>query len=288
MLAAAESTALATLVLLVALFACLAQARAAQAPAANPIFATPNEATTGSLLLEGSDEGRFVEAPRLGTDVELVVSGPTIRARLTQVFHNPTKGWVEGVYVYPLPEGAAVDAMTMVIGERIVVADIKKRDEAKAIYDEAKAAGKKAALVEQQRPNIFTNSVANIGPGETVLVRIEYQEPVHQSGGRFSLRLPLVVAPRYSPAPAMVQSVDFGNGALGWARASDPVPDRQAITPPVLDPREGGPVNPVSISVRLRAGFPIGDVKSAYHAVKIDSAGAGQPDRHAGRGRGSG
>ncbi len=87
----------------------------------------------------------------------------------------------------------------MVIGERIVVGDIKDRKQAREIYEQAKATGQKAALMEQERPNIFTNSVANIGPHETVVVQIEYQEPVRQSGDEFSLRVPLVVAPRYRP-----------------------------------------------------------------------------------------
>ena len=105
------------------------------------------------------------------------------------------KDWVEAVYVYPLPAGGAVDTLKMVIGDRVVVGDIKERQQARIIYEQAKQNGQKAALTEQERPNIFTNSVANIGPGETVLVQIEYQEPVQQSGNAFSLRVPMVVAP---------------------------------------------------------------------------------------------
>ena len=92
-------------------------------------------------------------------------------------------------------------------------------------------------------PNIFTNSVANIGPRETVVVQIEYQEPVRQSGDEFSLRVPLVVAPRYNPAP-IVQTVDIAGDGRGWGQVNDPVPDRDRITPPVLDPRSNPPVNP--------------------------------------------
>jgi Ca-activated chloride channel family protein len=160
----------------------------------------------------------------------------------------------------------------MVIGDRIVVGEIKERVEAKVIYEAAKRSGRKATLIEQERPNIFTNSVANIGPGETVVVQIEYQEPVHRSGNISSLRVPLVVAPRYNPAP-VVQTVDLDRG--GWGKtnepASDPVPDRRRITAPVLDPRVEAPTNPVAITVHLNAGFPLGDVKSHHHAVKIDA-----------------
>src|SRR6185437_5653044 len=230
---------------------------------------SPSEARSGSLLFK-TDDG-YVDATRLGVDVDLTVSGPTIRARVTQVFRNPTQDWVEATYVYPLPAGGAVDTLKMVVGDRVIVGDIKERQQAKAIYEQARATGRKAALTEQERPNIFTNSVANIGPGETVLVQIEYQEPVHQSGDEFSLRVPMVVAPRYNPAP-IVQSVDMRTEAGGWATSSsDPVPDRDRITSEVLDPALHGPVNPTSITVHLNAGFAIGDVKSPFHAVKIDS-----------------
>src|ERR1700733_7544738 len=228
------------------------------------------EARSGSLLLKTGGEG-YTDAARLGIDVDVTVSGPTLRARVTQVFRNTTKDWVEAIYVYPLPDGGAVDTLKMVIGDRFVVGDIKERQQARVIYEQAKQNGQKAALTEQERPNIFTNAVANIGPGETVLVQIEYQEPVHQSGDQFSLRVPLVVGPRYNPAP-VVQIVDLRADGGGWGSAtSDPVPDRDRISPPVLDPAQHAPVNPVTITVHLDAGFPLGEVKSHHHAVKVES-----------------
>jgi Ca-activated chloride channel homolog len=232
-------------------------------------YLKPGDARSGSLLLK-NEEG-YADASRLGIDVDLTVSGPTVRARVTQIFRNPTQDWVEAVYVYPLPAGGAVDTLKMVIGDRVVVGDIKERQQAKIIYEQAKRNGQKAALTEQERPNIFTNSVANIGPGETVLVQIEYQEPVQQSGNEFSLRVPMVVGPRYNPAP-VVQSVDFRPDGGGWGAAStDPVPDRDRISPQVLDPAQNAPVNPTSITVRLQAGFAIGEVKSPHHQVKIET-----------------
>ncbi|MDD1531283.1 marine proteobacterial sortase target protein [Bradyrhizobium sp. WBOS7] len=229
----------------------------------------PGDARSGSLLLKDGDA--ITEAIRLGIDVDITVSGPTLRARITQVFRNPTQDWVEATYVYPLATGGAVDTLKMVVGDRIIVGDVKERQQARVIYEEARRAGQRAALTEQERPNIFTNSVANIGPGETVLVQIEYQEPVHQSGNEYSLRLPLVVGPRYNPAP-IVQSVDFRKDGSGWgATTSDPVTDRDRISPPVLDPAKAAPVNPTSITVRLNAGFALGEVKSHHHNVKIDS-----------------
>ncbi|MGJ4959040.1 marine proteobacterial sortase target protein [Bradyrhizobium sp. HKCCYLRH2015] len=229
----------------------------------------PGDARSGALLFKS--DGRYAEAPRLGIDVDIVVSGPTARARATQLFKNTSSQWMEAVYVYPLPPDSAVDTLKMIVGDRVVVGDIKPREQAKVIYEQAKRDGKTAALTEQERPNIFTNSLANIGPGETVLVQIEYQQPVAASGGEFSLRVPLVVAPRYNPAP-IVQSVDLRPGGNGWGAASnDPVPDRDRISPEVLDPAKTDPVNPTRITVRLQAGFAIGEVKSHHHQVTIDS-----------------
>jgi Ca-activated chloride channel family protein len=269
---------LANLVAIAAFLAAAPPAYAGSAAAPGvPVFVTPGEMRSGALLLR-SDNDRYVEAPLVGTDVDLVVSGPTARARVTQIFHNPTDGWVEAVYVYPLPEGGAVDTLKMVVGDRIIVADVKERKIAREVYEQAKSAGQKAGLIEQERPNIFTNSVANIGPRETVVVQIEYQETVRQSGDEFSLRVPLVVAPRYLPAP-IVQGVDLVAGGQGWGRvadqASDPVPDRDRISPPVLDPRKHASVNPVAITVRLQAGFALAEVKSRHHAVTSESVEAG-------------
>jgi Ca-activated chloride channel family protein len=228
----------------------------------------PGDARSGTLLLK--DDGVTTEAIRLGIDVDITVSGPTLRARVTQVFRNPTKDWVEATYVYPLATNGAVDTLKMVVGDRVIVGDVKERQQARVIYEQARRAGQKAALTEQERPNIFTNSVANIGPGETVLVQIEYQEPVHQSGNEYSLRVPLVVGPRYNPAP-IAQSVDFRPDGSGWGTSTtDPVPDRTRISPQVLDPRTHQPINPTSITVRLQAGFPLGEIRSHHHAVKID------------------
>jgi Ca-activated chloride channel family protein len=229
----------------------------------------PGDARSGTLLLK--DDGATTEATRFGIDVDITVSGPTLRARVTQVFRNPTKDWVEATYVYPLAANSAVDTLKMVVGDRVIVGDIRERQQARVIYEQARRAGRKAALTEQERPNIFTNSVANIGPGETVLVQIEYQEPVHQSGNEYSLRVPLVVGPRYNPSP-VVQSVDFRPDGSGWgSTTTDPVPDRARIASPVLDPARHAPVNPTSITVHLQAGFPLGEVRSHHHAVKIDN-----------------
>lgn len=236
-------------------------------------FIDPSEVKSGALLIAEGDGARFIEAPRLGTDIAITVSGPTARSILTQRFRNPTDRWVEATYLFPLAEGAAVDTLKMIVGDRVIIGDIKERQQAKAVYEAAKAEGRKASLIEQERPNMFTSSIANLGPGETVIVQIEYQEKVARSGSEFSLRVPLVVGPRYIPEP-IVQTVKLDGGSGGWTQTLDPVPDRDRIAAPVLDPRKHAPINPVTLSVRLSAGFPLGEVKSHHHAVKADAGGA--------------
>ncbi|HEY1541165.1 MAG TPA: VIT domain-containing protein, partial [Xanthobacteraceae bacterium] len=227
---------------------------------------------SGALLLRDTGAADL-EAPLVATDIDVTVSGPIARSRVTQLFRNPADHWVEAVYVYPLSAGSAVDTLKMVVGERIIVGDVMERKAARKIYEDAKAAGHKTALMTQERPNIFTNAVANIGPGQSVLVQIEYQESVPQSGNRFSLRIPLVVAPRYNPAP-VVQTVALDERGQGWGDVKDPVPDRARIEPPVLDPRDNPPINPVAITVRLQAGFPLGEVASTHHKIAIEQPSA--------------
>ncbi len=244
-----------------------------QTRAETAALVTPNEVQSGSLLLETSEAGRYVEAPRLATDVNLDVSGPTARARLTQAFENPTDSFVEALYVFPLPEESAVYSLKMVIGDRVIVADIKEKLAAREIYEKAKSEGKKATLIEQQRPNVFTNAVANIGPHEKVVIQIEYQQAVRLADERFSLRVPLVVAPRYNPdiASPVVQQVEMQNG---WGKSSDagkPDPYNAPTVTPLAPPADL-PTNPVSISVELKPGFPLGKVESLYHKVRIDAA----------------
>ena len=226
---------------------------------------------SGALLLK-SENDRFVEAPLVGTDVDLVVSGPTARARVTQIFHNPTDGWVEAVYVYPLPEGGAVDTLKMVIGERIVVGDIKERkDRARGLRaGQGRRPEGRAWSSRNGRTSSPTRSPIS-GRGETVVVQIEYQEPVRQSGGEFSLRLPLVVAPRYNPDAdradrrSRLRRAAAGAGAPTRCRTAIASRRRCSIR------ASNAPVNPVTITVRLQAGFPLGEVKSHHHAVKTDT-----------------
>ncbi|MGF1462265.1 MAG: marine proteobacterial sortase target protein [Maricaulaceae bacterium] len=229
----------------------------------------------GSLMLQTDEPGWWLEAPRVATDVEIAVAGPIARVRVTQAFTNPSDAWVEGVYVFPLPEDAGVDRLKMIIGERVIDGEIQEKAQARATYEQARSEGRKASLIEQSRPNLFTNSVANIGPGETVVVQIEYQDAARYEDGAWTLRFPLVVAPRYAPEPDRVETVDIGPG--GFA-VRDPVPDRDAITPPVLNPalEPDAARLPVTLRARIDAGFPLVRLDSLHHPFTVEADGAAQ------------
>jgi Ca-activated chloride channel family protein len=231
------------------------------AQAADLVPMKPKEVQQGTLLLKS--EGATLAVPAVATEAEIRVSGIVARVVVKQTYRNPYDAWFEGIYVFPLPENAAVDHLRMQVGDRIIEGDIKERQAARAQYEQAKSSGRRAALVEQERPNIFTTSVANIPPRGEIVVEIEYQQTLKYDSGSFSLRFPMVVGPRYIPgAPAE------GQGAgKGWANNTDQVPDASRITPPVLDPAKHAPTNPVRLQVVLDAGVPLARVDSPYHAI---------------------
>ncbi len=250
----------------------------------------PSQATAGTLLFRSGSGRDGIPAPLLDTDVVIRVSGMVARAQVRQTFRNPYNDWHEGIYVFPLPENAAVDRLKMRIGERVVEGAIRERVQAKKEYEQARQNGQRAALLEQERPNIFTSSVANTGPREDIVIEIEYQQALRYDSGRFSLRFPMVVAPRYIPGnalPSPSHAIDVARAELihgeegaspdptvgrGWARNTNQVPDASRITPPVQRPEDGA-LNPVSIRVELDAGMPVARVVSSYHAInqrKVD------------------
>lgn len=240
------------------------------------------EVSSGSLLLQSSTPGRYVEAPLVAADVKMHIAGPVIRTTLTQRFTNPSDKWVEGVYAFPLPEDAAVDTLKIVIGDRFIEGDIKERQEARIIYEQAAANGQRAGLVEEERPNLFTTSLANIGPGETVAIQIEYQDKARLDNGVWSTRVPLVIAPRYSPRPTFGLTADRTNRTIA---VNDPVPDRDRITPPVLHPAHEpagaeGLRLPVNFDISLEAGAPIADISSQSHGLVVTKADADSATIH--------
>ncbi|NND68836.1 MAG: hypothetical protein HKN19_14700, partial [Halioglobus sp.] len=218
--------------------------------------------TGGRLLLRETGEVNYTGALQQGSDVQMAISGLVATVRVEQTFTNDTDAFVEALYVFPLPETAAVRYMEMQIGERRIVGKVREKAEAKKLYEKAKRAGKKASLVSQQRPNMFTNRVANIAPRESVVVVLEYVQGVDYDAGEFALRFPMTITPRYMPGKALVtgdledpESLAFEPQG-GWALPTDQVPDAHEISPP-LNPRIGGdsnPINPLTLHATLDMG----------------------------------
>ena len=229
----------------------------------------PDDIRAGRFFMQSGD-GQIREAMRMNSQVKIGISGLVARTRVIQTFSNDSSIFMEGVYVFPLPDNAAVDRLRIHVGERVIEGVIKAREQAKKIYQQARASGRRTALVEQERPNLFTTSVANIGPHETVRVEISYQQTLAYRDGRFSLRFPMTLTPRYIPGQAVTQGTEkLSVSADGWARNTDQVPDAARITPPVKRLADGSR-NRATIDISLDAGFPLSSVESLYHDVRVD------------------
>jgi Ca-activated chloride channel family protein len=209
----------------------------------------------GALVVDRGG-GDMVAMPLERTKVSIEVSACVARATVEQTFRNPFEDPVEAVYTFPLGDRAAVDDFEMVVGDRVVRGEIRRREEARDEYERARGEGYQAALLEQERPNLFTQSVANLLPGEPIVVRLRTVETLAYERGTYRLTFPLVVGPRYVPD---------GGG----------VPDAQRVSPPVLAPgmRSG---NDVEIAVSIDAGVPIGTVESPSHRIGVARQGAGR------------
>ncbi len=180
------------------------------------------------------------------TDVHADVRGHVADVVVVQRFVNDRETPIEVVYTFPLPENAAVTDMKMVIGDRVIDSEVKKRDEARTAYVEAAAAGKTAALLEQERPNVFTQSVANIPGGATIDVEIHYLQTLSFDAGTFELVFPMVVGPRY-PTPGS---------------------DASRVSPSVVGhgTRAG---DDIAIAVDVDAGGPIAEITVPTHEVDV-------------------
>ena len=227
-----------------------------------PVAAETKE-TAGSLMVLASDGKPKSQCPLKRTDVKVEITGFLSRVVVTQDFENPFKEKIEAVYLFPLPQNAAVDDMILLVGERVVRGKILPREEAQAVYDAARAGGQVAGLLDQERPNIFTQSVANILPGEKIKVTISYVETLKYHDGQYQFVFPMVVAPRYMPGARVA------NPGPGVAPNTTQVPDGSRIGPvPAAPGMRAG--HDVSLDISIDAGLAIEDVKSSTHPVIID------------------
>lgn len=204
-----------------------------------------------------------LEMPLQHTEVKIEISGFVASATVTQHYQNPFDKPIEAVYTFPLPDDAAVNDMQMTIGQRTIKGIIKRKEEARDIYEQAKRQGKQASLLEQERPNIFTQSVANIMPGDNIVITIRYVNILHYSEGSYELVFPMVVGPRYIPG-----DVAMGKSGTGWSPDTNVVPDASKITPPVLKPGERTG-HDIALAVDLEAGVAIQQLHSTSHVIDI-------------------
>lgn len=220
-----------------------------------------------SLFAVKKDQTK-AEMPLVSSHLACEVRGPIAQVTLVQSYHNDSADPIEAVYVFPMHDDSAVGGMTMHIGTRTIRAVIKTRDEARATYDKAKADGKAAALLEQERPNIFTQSVANILPGEQIDVELVYDVLLEPDAGMYELALPTVVGPRYIGGEALGGTQSGG----GTVADTDRVPDASRITPPVAAPGESTG-NVYGVDIDLDAGMNITDITSPTHAIDVAPVG---------------
>jgi Ca-activated chloride channel family protein len=206
-------------------------------------------------------------------DVHATITGLAARIEVTQGYRNPFDEPLEATYVFPLPDRAAVTAMRMEAAGRVIEGVLKERARARQDYDAAIAAGRRAGIAEEDRPDVFTMRVGNIMPGERVTVRLTLDQPLPYEDGAATFRFPLVVAPRYIPG-APLDGVPAGDGV---AADTDVVPDASRISPPVLLPGFPNPVR-LSLSVDVDpAGLPLAEIRSALHVVVTEEPAAAAP-----------
>ncbi|RPA23386.1 marine proteobacterial sortase target protein [Shewanella frigidimarina] len=225
-------------------------------------FASPSgyqedDITQGTL--EYFQQNQVIQAFALDTQVSMDVSGLLNRVTVKQVFINDSDQWVNGRYLFPLPENAAVDSMQLRIGDKVIVGQIQPKKQALQTFENAKKQGKQASLLQQQRRNLFTSDVANLGPHEQLVVEISYQQKVEYRDGLFSLRFPLAITPRYNPQA-----------------------DRTTEQPPLAMPSSANtattvkhvrPALDVKMQVNIDAGFELTSLDSLYHPIKQSNVG---------------
>jgi Ca-activated chloride channel family protein len=205
--------------------------------------------------------------PLEAVDIHAKVCGLSASVTMSQGFRNPFAVPLEATYIFPLPDRASVTAMRMEAADRAVDGVLKERGEARVVYEEALAAGRRAALAEEERPDVFTMSVGNILPGERVLVRLTLSQPLPYEDGQATLRFPLVVAPRYIPG----DPIEVDPAGTGVRADTDAVPDASRISPPVLLPGFPDPVRlALSVDIEPAEGLSLSEVRSSLHTVATE------------------
>lgn len=217
---------------------------------------------TGSLVatLDGSEEQ--IPVPLKHTEVSGAINGFIASVNVQQQFHNPYDGKIEAEYVFPLPDNAAVNGFLMTVGDRTIRGIIREKEEAQRIYRAARSQGYVASLLTQQRPNIFTQKVANIEPGKSIDIDISYFNTLAYADGWFEFVFPMVVGPRFNPP----SSTD-GIGVV--ARGEPAGNSGQSTEISYLRPNERSG-HDIGITIDLEAGMPLEAIESITHTITLE------------------
>ena len=220
-------------------------------------------AARADLLATDPKTKELIPLPLRRTKVRTDIAGILARTVVEQRFENPFEEKIEVTYVFPLPEDAAVTDFVMTIGSRRIRGVIRERGEAERIYAAARAQGYRAAILTQERPNIFTQNVANIEPGKRIDLSLTFHNTVAQRDGHYEFTLPLVVGPRFNPA-------DIADPVLAAARGKVTTPGAVAVH--YLAPTERS-AHEVDLEVRLDAGLVLRELDSPSHVTHIERDG---------------
>jgi len=237
-------------------------------PAASVQTPPPDDVPGGGAMvtrLPVGDETKQVPLPLEHTSVAASISAYIASVNVTQTFHNPYDTKIEAVYVFPLPQNAAVNGFVMTIGERRIRGIIREREEAQQIYDDAKRQGHVASLLTQERANIFMQRVANIEPGKRIDVDITYFNTLAYDDGWYEFVYPMVVGPRFNPPGTTdgVAAIARGAGGTSW----------QSTEVQYLAPNERSG-HDIALAVEITAGVTVEEIRSPSHEVEITGQGS--------------
>lgn len=223
-------------------------------------------AYVGPYFQDGPEVMCDVPVPLTHTDVDARIDGYVSGVRVTQRFENPFSETIEALYVFPLPEDAAVSDFVMTIGERRIRGVVREREQARQVYEEARRQGHTASLLTQERPNVFTQHVANIEPGKGIDVTMTYFNTLAYHDGWFEFVFPMVVGPRFNP-PRDLRHRPFHDGVGSVARGAAGA-SRQGTELQYLRPQERSG-HDIAVKVAIDAGVPIESLECRSHQVNV-------------------
>ncbi|MFG0293609.1 MAG: VIT domain-containing protein [Phycisphaerales bacterium JB050] len=227
-----------------------------------PRTLSPDDPGSGCLVAIVPGQTQHVPVPLEHTEVGADIRGYIGAVGVQQRFHNPFDTKIEAVYVFPLPQNSAINEFLMTVGDRTIRGIIREKEEAEQIYNQARAQGHVASLMTQQRPNIFTQKVANIEPGKTIDIDITYFQTLRYDNDAWEFTFPMVVGPRFNPAG----STD-GIGAAPVGAQPGATGQTTQISYLAPEQRSG---HDIGLTVNIDAGMPVGRISSRSHVIEVD------------------